>query len=63
MCTGAQTGGKKVLDPLLLEFQAVVSHLVWLPGKELRPSARAASILKPRLTFLALVRVFDGVSQ
>lgn len=29
-------------DPVELELQAVVSHLVWVPGMELRSSGRAA---------------------
>ena len=38
-------GQKRVLDPLELELQEVVSCLTWVLGAELRSSARVAHIL------------------
>lgn len=32
---------KSISDPLELELDVVVSHLMWMLGAELRPSARA----------------------
>lgn len=38
---------KKELDPLKLESQAVVNHLIWVLGIELRSSENTASTLYP----------------
>lgn len=35
--------GQRVSDPLEMEFQEVMSLLVWVLGTELRSSARAVS--------------------
>jgi hypothetical protein len=42
VCMCACIGGdqKRALNPLALEFQVVVSHLMWILGTELRSSAR-----------------------
>lgn len=40
-----QEGEKRVLDPLEMEQQVVVSHLTWVLGTKLKPSPRQASAL------------------
>lgn len=42
---GAYRGQKRVSDPLELELQEVVSHLIWMLGIELRSYGRAVSAL------------------
>jgi hypothetical protein len=39
------THTKRASDTLALEFQAIVSHLMWVLGAELRSSVRAVDIL------------------
>jgi hypothetical protein len=38
-------GDQKYQNPLMLKLQGVVRHLMWVPGIELRSSARAGSVL------------------
>lgn len=45
VCSDAHRGKKRVLDPLTLELQVVVSHSSWVLGIELRSPGRATSIL------------------
>ena len=45
VCVGAHGDQKRVLDPLELEFQVVVSCLMWVLGTKPRSSARAANTL------------------
>lgn len=51
---GACRGQKMVLDPLQLEFQAVVSHSTWVLGKSLQslshPSSPMTTILQKSLS-------------
>ena len=35
----------EVLDPLEVELETIVSHLTWVPGTILRPSAKQYSLL------------------
>lgn len=45
LCVGAPVGQKRVLDPLDLELQVVVSHLMWGLRTEPSFSAGAANTL------------------
>lgn len=45
MCVDAKGGPKKVLDPLELDLQVVMSHLKWVLGTKLRSFERDASTL------------------
>lgn len=43
--TGASGGQKRVLDPLELKLQGVVSHLMWVLGTKLKFSASSVCAL------------------
>ena len=45
VCECVFTHTKRASDTLALEFQAIVSHLMWVLGAELRSSVRAVDIL------------------
>lgn len=51
---GAHRIQKRVLDPLELELQAVVSHVTWVQGTKLRASDRAVTAHNARLLSPAL---------
>lgn len=61
MCVCTKGGQKRVLDPVDLELQAFVSHLIWMQRTELRPSGRAVCVLlvshfsSPHLLLIYLV--------
>jgi hypothetical protein len=42
MCANACGGWKRASDPMELELQVVVSHLLWIQETELRSSRRSA---------------------
>lgn len=41
MCANACRGQNRVLNPLELELQAIICHLMWVLGTKLQSSARA----------------------
>ena len=47
ICTQKPHGAQKLSEPLELEVQVVLSHLIWVLGTEPRPSGRAASAANP----------------
>lgn len=55
MWVGAQGGQRKVLDPLELELQTVVSNLTWVLRASLQSYVRTTSVLIHPTTFIHLV--------
>lgn len=63
MHSGADGGRKRMADPLGLELETVVSHLMLVLGTELWSFARAASAVNDRATAPALVFGFSRIQN
>lgn len=50
---------RRVLDPLELKLQGVVSHLMWVLGTQLQSSAKAASAFDSRTLSSASVSLLS----